>query len=52
VATITDVPNVTSIQFSNNMTLDIDFGFEEGLNPSEPPTYGWEYRDVCVHVIP
>lgn len=52
VATLSDVPNVTSIQFSNNMTIDVDFGFEEGLNDAEPPTYGWEYRDVCLQVIP
>jgi len=52
VSSQTDTPNVTSISWNGSVTIDIDFGFVEGLNPTEPATYGWEYRNVCLQMIP
>lgn len=51
-ATLGGVPNVTSVSFNGSQTLDMDFGFVEGLNPNEPPTYGWEYRDLVIELTP
>lgn len=44
-------PNIGSIQLSSGGEVTADFGFPDGLNPNEPPTYGWEYRDWVVEVF-
>lgn len=52
VSSQTATPNITAVQFNGNVTIDMDMGFPEGLNPTEPATYGWEYRNICLQVIP
>jgi hypothetical protein len=49
---ITDTPNITEIVFGTGDRITLDFGFEEGLNPAEPPTYGWEYSSLILHILP
>lgn len=52
VARLFGVPNVGEILFGANQTIVMDFGFQPGLNPAEPPTFGWEYRDLVIDLVP
>ena len=45
-------PNIAAIVFTSNQTLDIDLGFTGTDNPQEPATYGWEYRDLSIDLVP
>ena len=47
---VTDRPNVNRIQVGNNEDLVADFSSLQGLNANEPPTFGWEYRNLTVEV--
>jgi hypothetical protein len=47
---ITDRPNVNRIEVGNNEDLVADFSSLLGANANEPPTYGWEYRNLTVEV--
>jgi hypothetical protein len=49
---ITDTPNITEIVFASGDRITLDFGFAEGVNPAEPPTYGWEYSNLVLHILP
>ncbi len=51
-ATLGGVPNINTISFNAGNTIDMDFGFVEGLNPNEPPTYGWGYTDLVLELTP
>ncbi len=51
-ATLGGVPNIGTISFGSGNTIDMDFGFVEGLNPNEPPTYGWGYTDLVLELTP
>lgn len=46
------VPNINNIRFGGNDTITADFGFVEGLNPNEPPTYGWDYMNLKIELYP
>ncbi len=50
--TLGGVPNISVISFNSGNTIDMDFGFVEGLNPNEPPTYGWGYTDLVLELTP
>ena len=51
-ASVTDRPNVNRIEVGNGEDLVADFSSQLGLNANEPPTYGWEYRNLTVEVYP
>lgn len=44
-------PDINSITFNGGQTLSADFGFVEGLNPNEPPTYGWNYMNLTMELF-
>lgn len=46
VATVRSVPDTDQINVGDQRFL-LDFGFE-GINPNEPPTLGWEYKNLEV----
>lgn len=53
VVRLTDAPDVGTIAFLQGQHDEflLDFGFA-GVNPNEPPTLGWEYRDLFVEFLP
>jgi len=51
VSHLTDVPNVSTITFTNGQTIDIDMGFP-GTTLEEPATYGWKYENLWLMLIP
>lgn len=44
-------PNINSIQLTHGGEVTADFGFRDGININEPPTYGWEYRDYVLELF-
>jgi hypothetical protein len=44
-------PNINGINFSSGQQILMDFGFPEGVNPNEPPTYGWVYSNLVVELF-
>lgn len=44
-------PNINSIQLTPGGQVTADFGFPDGLNPNEPPTYNWQYRDYVLELF-
>ncbi len=40
-------PNVPSISMNASDKFVLDFGFA-GINPNEPPTYGWKYKNLSL----
>ncbi len=51
VSRLQGVPNVNSISLNQGQKFLWDFGFL-GINPNEPPTIGWGYRDLFVEFVP
>jgi hypothetical protein len=49
---ITDRPNVNHVEVGDGEDLVADFSTQAGQNPVEPPTFGWEYRNLTVEVYP
>ena len=45
-------PNVNKIDVPQGKRFRIDISFTPGLNPNEPPTYGWQYRNLRVEFAP
>jgi len=52
IARLNGRPNIQRIQIGSNQPLYMDFGFREGDNPQEPPTYGWKYANLRVTLEP
>lgn len=52
VATVFGVPNVNQLNVGGSDRFLIDIGFPPGLNPNEPPTYGWRYSNLHVEFSP
>jgi hypothetical protein len=52
VMTITDRPNVNRIHIEPGERLAIALSFIAGLNPNEPPTFGWRYSNLRVQLGP
>lgn len=44
-------PNANNVRFDQGETLVLDFGFPQGLNPNEPATYGWDYKDLVIDIV-
>lgn len=49
---ITDRPNVNRIHVEADEDLVADFSTQLGQNPLEPPTYGWQYKNLTLEVYP
>jgi hypothetical protein len=49
---ITDRPNVNRINVEDGEDLVADFSTAAGQNDAEPPTYGWQYRNLTLEVYP
>lgn len=49
---ITDRPNVNRIHVEQGDVVMADFSTRAGQNPIEPPTYGWQYRNLTLKVYP
>lgn len=49
---ITDRPNVNRIHIEPGERLAIALSFIAGLNPNEPPTFGWRYSNLRVQLGP
>jgi hypothetical protein len=49
---ITDRPNVNRIHIEQGDVLMADFSTRAGQNPIEPPTYGWQYKNLTLEVYP
>ena len=45
-------PNINSIGFGPNNRILMDFGFPLGVNPNEPPTYNWDYKNLVLRLTP
>jgi hypothetical protein len=45
-------PNINNINFDPGQKILMDFGFPLGLNPNEPPTYGWDYKNLLIELTP
>ncbi len=45
-------PNINAIGFGANNRILMDFGFPLGVNPNEPPTYGWDYKNLVIRLTP
>jgi hypothetical protein len=52
IARLTGNPNVSFVDFNPGQTVVMDFGFQPGANPNEPPTFGWQYRNLVVDLTP
>ncbi len=49
---IVDQPNVNRIHVEDGEDLVADFSSLLGANVNEPPTYGWEYKNLTLEVYP
>ncbi len=47
----TDRTNVRHIEVGNNEDFTADFSWH-GDNPNEPPTYGWNYKNLTLQIWP
>jgi hypothetical protein len=52
VKTILGTPNADKFTFKAGDKFLVDMGFPENLVPDEVPSYGWEYRNLKIDVIP
>jgi hypothetical protein len=50
--TILGTPNADKYTFKAGDKFIVDMGFPENLVPDEVPSYGWEYRNLKIDVIP
>lgn len=48
---ITDRPNVNQIHIEVGENITADFSNVLGANPAEPPSYGWQYRNLLIELI-
>jgi len=48
---ITDRPNVNRIHIDPGENITADFSNVRGANPSEPPSYGWQYRNLLIELF-
>jgi hypothetical protein len=48
----TDRPNVNRINVEDGEDLVTDFSFPAGVNPNEPPDYGWRYQNLTLELFP
>ncbi|MBZ0115325.1 MAG: hypothetical protein K8J08_22920 [Thermoanaerobaculia bacterium] len=49
VAQILHSPDTNKIKVTNSDIVLMDFGFP-GVNPNEPPTYGWSYQNLWIEI--
>jgi hypothetical protein len=49
---ITDQPNVNRLHIEEGEDLVADFSTAAGFHPAEPPTYGWQYKNLTLEVYP
>lgn len=49
---VIDRPNVQKVHIENGETITADFSHRLGVNPSEPPSYGWKYQNLVIEVFP
>ena len=47
----TDKPNVKSIVIPEGEVITADFSNRLGANPAEPPSYGWQYRNLQFEIF-
>lgn len=52
VGRIVTEPNARRLSIGNGNRIEVAFSFEAGLNPNEPPTYGWEYKNLKLEFVP
>jgi hypothetical protein len=45
-------PNVGVVNLASGQRFRIDISFLPGLNPNEPPTYGWQYKNLVAEFFP
>ncbi len=50
--TFIDQTNVSQFTFKTGQRLLMDISFPPGLNPNEPPTFGWRYENLRIEVMP
>lgn len=48
---IVDRPNVNVIEIPPGETITADFSHVLGANPIEPPSYGWQYRNLKMELF-
>lgn len=49
---IVDDTNVDRIRVAPQEDLVVDVSFRAGVNDNEPPSYGWQYKDLHVELYP
>lgn len=49
---IRHVPNVNKVHIEQGETITADFSNILGANPIEPPSYGWQYKNLVIEVFP
>jgi hypothetical protein len=49
---VTAKPNVNRVHIENNENITADFSHRLGVNPAEPPSYGWKYANLLIEVFP
>jgi len=47
----TDKPNVKTIVIPEGEVITADFSNRLGANPAEPPSYGWQYRNLQFEIF-
>jgi hypothetical protein len=45
-------PNINNINMDPGQQVLLDFGFRQGVNPNEPATYGWDYKNLLIELTP
>ena len=48
---ITDRPNVQQVHIEQGQNITADFSNVLGVNPAEPPSYGWQYRNLLIELF-
>lgn len=48
---INHVPNVNRVHIEPGETITADFSNKLGVNPIEPPSYGWKYQNLIIEVF-
>jgi hypothetical protein len=48
---IVDRPNVNTIHLAQGEPITADFSNVRGANPIEPPSYGWQYRNLLMELF-
>jgi|GEM_PF-898422 len=49
---VVDKPNVNRIDIPDGQRIFADFSNRLGFNPIEPPSYGWQYRNMQFEIFP